>query len=130
MDKHLKLIAYAAIVVFAVIFTALIGLFVVKPLIEQCSKEAIELIEQAKEFKELGDSIETAVKEDVELIIKDKLSDSIKYVREKESLRVNYLKNVKKYESKILAVDTISDSVLNGQFSVRDMLCDSAAKVW
>jgi hypothetical protein len=130
MDKHLKLIAYAAIVVFAVIFTALIGLFVVKPLIEQRSKEAIELIEQAKEFKELGDSIETAVKEDVELIIKDKLSDSIKYVREKESLRVNYLKNVKKYESKILAVDTISDSVLNGQFSVRDMLCDSAAKVW
>lgn len=86
--------------------------------------------QQAKEYKAVADSIEHAVKDEMQVIIADKNCDSIRFVIEKESLRANYLTKVKKYEAKLLAIDTMPVPSVSGNFSVRSMLSDSACKVW
>lgn len=86
--------------------------------------------QQAKEYKAVADSLEHAVKDEMQVIIADKNGDSIRFVIEKESLRANYLTKVKKYEAKLLAIDTAPVTSVSGNFSVRSMLSDSACKVW
>lgn len=130
MDKWHKWIAYGAIVVFTLLFMTGIGLLVIKPMNDRAKTKIKKSTERAKEYKATSDSLKSVVIHNTDSILARKVIDSVRYVKEKERLQSNYKVIVKKYESKLAAIDTISDSSFNGSFSIRKMLSDSAVELW
>ena len=115
-------------------FTFLLALFIAWQFAAQDSAYnkavAKQKQQQAKQYKAVADSVAKQVVVALDSIAKDKAHDSLVYLHEKESLRANYLTKVKKYEAKMLAIDTMPVPSVSGTFSVRSMLSDSACKVW
>lgn len=130
MDKRLKLIAYSAIVLFSLIFTGLIAYFVIYPLDIKARHEQRVREKDAEKFKQKADSIAHIFETTQDSINKEIKEDSIAFIHEKESIKSVYIKKVKKYESQLANIDTLSDIQLNGSFSIREMLSDSSVKVW
>lgn len=129
MDKRIKIIAYTAIVVFSIIFTGLIGYFVIYPLDIKARLREIEVAKEAERFKIKADSIAHVVELTQDSINEEIKQDSVRFIQQKESLKSTYIKKVKAYESRLADIDTM-DIQLNGSFSIREMLSDSASKVW
>ena len=129
MDKRIKIIAYTAIVVFSIIFTGLIAYFVIYPLDIKARLKEIEAAKEAERFKIKADSIAHVVELTQDSINEEIKQDSVRFIQQKESLKSVYIKKVKAYESRLADIDTM-DIQLNGSFSIREMLSDSASKVW
>ena len=129
MDRRIKIIAYTVIVAFSIIFTGLIAYFVIYPLNIKAKFEEIQRREEAERFKIKADSIAHIVELTQDSINREIKKDSIEYVQQRESLKSVYIKKVKAYESRLADIDTM-DIQLNGSFSIREMLSDSASKVW
>lgn len=129
MDKRIKIIAYTAIVVFSIVFTGLIGYFVIYPLDIKARLKEIEAAKEAERFKIKADSIAHVVELTQDSINEEIKQDSVRFIQQKESLKSVYIKKVKAYESRLADIDTM-DIQLNGSFSIREMLSDSASKVW
>jgi hypothetical protein len=130
MDKRIKIIGTTAIIVFSVLFTLLIGLFVIRPKIIENDILQKQQKEQAEWFKEKADSISKVVELATDSLLWKHEVDSLIYVSQKESLTNKFIKKVKKYESRLADIDTLNDMQLNSAFSTRKMLSDSSAKLW
>lgn len=130
MDKRIKIIGTTAIIVFSVLFTLLIGLFVIRPKIIENDILQKQQKEQAERFKEKADSISKVVELATDSLLWKHEVDSLIYVAQKESLTNKFIKKVKKYESRLADIDTLNDLQLNSAFSTRKMLSDSSAKLW
>lgn len=129
MDKRLQYIGIGAIAVFGILFTILIAFFVVSPLIEKQKLQKEIEQQQAQEFKAKADSIAIAVDIAVDSIVWKHTIDSLTYEAKNESLVNKYTKKIQRYETRLADIDTM-DIQLNSSFSVRNMLSDSACKVW
>lgn len=107
-------------------FTFLLALFIAWQFAAQDSAYNKAVIKQKqqqdKQYKAVADSVAKQVVVAMDSIAKDKAHDSLVYLHEKESLRANYLNKVKKYEAKMLAIDTMPDIAIDSSFSVREML--------
>ena len=130
MDKRIKTIGITAIILFSVLFTLLIGLFVIRPKIIENDILQKQQKEQAEEFKQKADSISKVVELATDSILWKHQIDSLTYVAQKESLTNKFIKKAKKYESRLADIDTLNDFQLNSSFSTRKMLSDSSAKLW
>jgi len=130
MDKRFNIIAYGAIVVFAVLFAALIGLFIVNPMIDKAKQQRLQHEQDAERLKYQSDSLHRAVEIAVDSIMEIKVKDSIQYIKEKATLSNKYFRIIKKYNEKISGIDSLNDLQLNSSFSVREMLSDSSVEVW
>jgi regulatory protein YycH of two-component signal transduction system YycFG len=130
MDKRIKTIGITAIVVFSVLFTMLIAVFIIRPKIIENDILQKQQQEQAERFKEKADSISKVVKLATDSILWKHQIDSLTYVAQKESLTNKFIKKAKKYESRLADIDTLNDLQLNSAFSTREMLSDSSCKLW
>lgn len=130
MDKRIKTIGITAIILFSVLFTLLIGVFVIRPKIIENDILQKQQQEQAEQFKQKADSISKVVELATDSILWKHQIDSLTYVAQKESISKKYNLKVKKYESRLADIDTLNDLQLNSGFSIREMLSDSASKVW
>lgn len=130
MDKRFKIIGITAIVLFSIIFTVMVGFFVVKPLADRAKQKEIEVERAAKEALQQGDSITHVFVHRQDSLKQKIVIDSVQHIKEKESLAIKFKSKIKKYESRLADIDTLNDIQLDGAFSTREMLSDSASKVW
>lgn len=129
MDNRIKIIGTVAIIAFSLLFTVLIAIFVLRPLIKKQKIQAEIEKQQAIEFKEIADSIQKQAEIKADSIIFKHSFDSLVYVSQKESLKTKFNQKIKKYESRLADIDTVNIE-LNSSFSVKQMLSDSSSKLW
>lgn len=130
MDKHIKTIGIAAIVVFSVLFTMLIAVFIIRPKIIENDILNKQQQEQAERFRHKADSITKVIELATDSLLWKHEVDSLVYVAQKESIKKTYIQKVKKYESRLADIDTLNDLQLNSSFSIREMLSDSSVELW
>lgn len=116
------------------VFALMVAVFIVFSVIDFVEKTqnvfTKEQQKQAEQFKAKADSISHIVEISVDSLTAEKFRDSVAFVRQKESLKTVYSNKVKSYEVILSGIDTLDDVQLNSAFSVREMLSDSASKVW
>lgn len=124
-----KRIVYACIVLFGI---ALLYSFVaiINVALKQATTSVTRELIQAKQQKAVADSLNTVATKQVDIAFKQKTFDSLLYRNEKKNLLSGFQTQQKKHEVNLAALDTITDSTINLRFSVRQMLSDSAVKLW
>lgn len=128
--QQAKYLLISVAVIFGIGFTALIAVFVINPYVQR-QKVLQEVTEkEALQKKQIADSLAVKFSEVKDSLIIERIQDSVIHNREKESLLIQFNKKVKKYETRIAGIDTVSDEQFNGSFSARQMLSDSACEVW
>lgn len=129
---NLNKVKYALIAVpilFVLAFSTLVALVIIYPHLEKQKILREQRINEAERFKIKADSIAHVVELTQDSINEEIKQDSVRFIQQKESLKSVYIKKVKAYESRLADIDTM-DIQLNGSFSIREMLSDSASKVW
>ena len=124
-----KWFMYACILAFGV---TLVYSFVaiVNVALKHRTQSTLRQLEQAKEQKAVADSLSTAAIKQLDVIQQQRAIDSLAYQGKKNTLLSNFQTQQKEHEANLAAIDTISDSAVNRRFSVRQMLSDSAVKLW
>ena len=116
------------------VFAFMISLFIVLSVTDFIQQNQNALTRQQKKeaerFKKTADSISMAVAMAQDSLKHEIVIDSIAHVKEKESLSTSFKKKISKYETRMAAIDSLSDIQLNGSFSIREMLSDSSSKLW
>lgn len=125
-----KWFMYAGIGVFALMVSLFIVLSVTDFVEKSKSNLTKEQQKQAEIFKHKADSIAVVVQHTQDSIKYEIIMDSVQFIKEKESLSASFKKKISKYETRMAAIDTLSDIQLNSSFSIREMLSDSSSKVW
>lgn len=124
-----KWLMYACILAFGV---ALVYSFVVivNVALKQGTQSTVRQLEQATEQKAVADSLNAAAIKQLDVILQQRAIDSLAYQGKKNILLSNFQTQQKEHETNLAAIDTISDSAVNRRFSVRQLLSDSAVKLW
>lgn len=99
----------AVAILFGIGFTALIAVFVINPYIAR-QKVLQQITEQEAAQKEIvADSLALQFKQVNDSLSIERKQDSIIYRQEKQTLLIQFNQKVKKYETRMAAIDTLSD---------------------
>lgn len=122
-------IVYACIVLFGI---ALLYSFVaiINVALKQARTSIPRELTRAKQQKALADSLNAEATKQRDIAFQQKTFDSLLYRNVKKNLLSGFQNQQKKYEANLAALDTIADGTINLRFSVRQMLSDSAIKLW